>query len=623
MTTSKWDWIQQSPRGGIDASALSKLFRNRSDNMGPDDLLAREAIQNSADASKDYRKQSVPFRLRFKFVEYQGKEAEKHAEAFGLGELQGRLDSTTWPESIRPVEAPSLASVKQSLKVLYIEDFGAHGLRGPLDWSSNSDLFNAIYMVGASNKRPDAGGSFGFGKSAVFNAGELRAVYAYSCFEKGHTVKISDQETLTDAASRRAVGFLYWRAHKDGRLDFDGRAEYADRATKLPFEDERADEMAESWGIDLRNSAQPEQHGTTFAVVAPRITPEALLKAIELYWWPAIVDKAVGLTVEVVKPNGEVLRPNLEGRADLKTYIHAFSVAQNGVVREVDPNEPIKSSAEEAVLNSHGPWQEDPGQRPTGIEPGNLGVVLPSAAELGESDPSPTVARIRSTRMVIDYWRIDGRARVSLPLRGVYVASSQEDPVLRKTEDAGHAGWAERGDPPPQPYELAASISQGIREALREICEKATPKSEEKELKANKIGQLLALPGKEGPGDDDKTAPKILIKNLTGSRNIDPGKPTYKIGGTFTVQAAAEQAKKPTTRIRIDLTVRYASESVDPETLPSILSAPGATNVVITEGGLELTLKRGLATQITYEVPRLLADRMYGIKVQPTATILK
>jgi hypothetical protein len=45
--------------------------------------------------------------------------------------------------------------------------------------------------------------------------------------------------------------------------------------------------------------------------------------------------------------------------------------------------------------------------------------------------------------------------------------------------------------------------------------------------------------------------------------------------------------------------------------------------VVITEGGLELTLKRGLATQITYEVPRLLADRMYGVKVQPTATILK
>jgi len=623
MTTSKWDWIQQSPRGGIDASALSKLFRNRSDNLGPDDLLAREAIQNSADASKDYRKQGIPFRLRFRFVEYHGAEAEKHTEAFGLGELQERLNSTNWPESIRPVEAPSLSTANQSLKVLYIEDFGAHGLRGPLGWSSNSDLFNAIYMVGASNKRPDAGGSFGFGKSAVFNAGELRAVYAYSCFQKGYAVKISDQETLTDDVSRRAVGFLYWRAHKDGRLDFDGRAEYADQSSKLPFEDEHADKMAEAWGIDSRDANAPEQHGTTFAVVAPRITPEALLKAIELYWWPAIVDKAVGLTVEVIKPNGEVLRPNLEGRADLKTYIHAFSVAQNGVAREVDPNQPIKSSAEEAALSSHGPWQEDPGQRPKGIEPGKLGVVLPSATELGESDPSPTVARIRSTRMVIDYWRIDGRARVSLPLRAVYVASNLEDPILRKTEDAGHAGWAERGDPPPQPYELAASISQGIREALREICEKATPRSEEKELKANKIGQLLALPGKEGPGDDDKTSPKILIKNLTGSRSIDQGKPTYKIGGTFTVQAAAEQAKKPTTRVRIDLTVRYASESVDPETLPSILSAPGAANVVITEGGLELTLKRGLVTQINYEVPRLPADRMYGVKVQPTATILK
>ena len=110
---------------------------------------------------------------------------------------------------------------------------------------------------------------------------------------------------------------------------------------------------------------------------------------------------------------------------------------------------------------------------------------------------------------------------------------------------------------------------------------------------------------------------------MTGSRNIDQGKPTYKIGGTFTVQAAAEQAKKPTTRVRIDLTVRYASESVDPETLPSILSAPGAANVVIIEGGLELTLKRGLVTQISYEVPRLPINRMYGVKVQPSATILK
>jgi hypothetical protein len=620
MTSTRWDWIRQNPRGGIDASALSKLFRNRSDNMGPEDLLAREAIQNSADASKEYRNKGIPFAMRFRFVEYSGDDAKAHSAAFGLEELRERLNGTAWPEATRPVQAPCLEKSETVLRVLYIEDYGAHGLRGPLGWSSYSDLFNAIYMVGASNKRPDAGGSFGFGKSAIFNAGELRSVYAYSCFKKGYVVEVPGQDSLADECSRRAVGFLYWRAHRDGAIDYDGRAELA-QSPELPFEDERADQIAHGWGISRRDTENPAEHGTTFAVVAPRVTPEALLSAIELYWWPAIVDSDMALDVEIIKADGSVLRPDVKSRADLNSYIKAFEVARVGTSRQEDPDELIKTAAEEAELNSQGPWQVPTGKRPGGIQPGQFGVVLPAAAESGEVDPYPRVARIRSTRMVIDYWRLE-RARINLPLRATYVASSEEDPLLRKTEDAGHAGWAERGDPPPEPYELAAGISKGIREALRDVSEAAMPKTDDKELEANELAAMLKLPGRDRSGLPEKVPPKLQIAKLKAARSAESTGSTYRIIGSFTVQAVAEQAYNQTTRVEIGLSARYASESVDPETLPFILSVPENVKALVNrDGSIELTLKRGVPCEVGYEIPRLLVSRSYGVKIQPTARL--
>jgi hypothetical protein len=594
--------------------------------MGPAELLAREAIQNSADAARDYRKEGIPFKVRFRFETFTGADKLAFTKAFGLLELRERLSEVSWPEGLPPIDASTIDDniAQGPLQVLYIEDYGAHGLRGPKRWMSDSDLFNAIYMVGTSNKRPDAGGSFGFGKSAVFNAGTHRAIYAYSCFEPGFSARSGRIDQPKDPVSRRAVGFLYWKAHNIVTNFYDGRAEYADSLTHAPFEDEAADRAALSWGINLRDHRNKGDHGTTFAVVAPRITPEELQKAIEYYWWPAIIDQAIALDVQITSADGRILTPNLSLRKDLKVYIEAYSIAQNGVPVTDASNVAVQSSEELDHAQAQGPWRPETGSRPSGVLAGNLGVILPAEDQVSSDDYGPVIARIRSTRMVIDYLRLDGRARIPLPLRSVYIASQSEDPLLRKTEDAGHAGWAERGDPPLAPYELAASISQGVKEALRDICALAMPRTQERELRATAIGRLLALPGRGGTPDDAHESPRILVKQLVGERANSSEASIYAINGSFTVQAAAAQAKQPNTRIRIELNVKYSSESDDPETLPYILSAPRVANAVPRlDGAIEITLRRGDQATIEYTVPGLRSNRPYGVTIEPVVTVFE
>ena len=624
MSNKRWDWIEQSGRGGLDASALSKLFKNRADTMSPAVLLVREGIQNSFDASRKYRESSVPFRVRFRFAEYSGKRQREIAEAFGLNELQMRLEGTQWPESTFPVDAKGLQESTGPLRVLYVEDFGAHGLRGPLGWQSGSDLFNAIYMVGTSNKRPDAGGSFGFGKSAIFGAGDLRTVYAYSCFAPKYEEPLEDgvnEKPRVDQATRRAVGFLYWKAHKIGRSGYDGRAELAE-SPEQPFEDLRADEVAMSWGVNPRNPQVEPEHGTTFAIPLPRVAAAELVRAIETYWWPAMIDESILLDVTVEDEKGTIHQPKPESRSDLAPYLEAFRVAQNGAGIKVDPNAPVLSSSEKARQEVLGPWRAETGARPTAATPGEFGVVLPPSSSVGEDPNTPIVARMRSTRMIIDYWKLDGRSKISLPLRATYIASSSEDRLLRKTEDAGHAGWAEIGEPPIAPYELAAAVSRGIKEALREICDIAQPKIESKNLEARRIGQLLALPGR-GQAEGGHKAAKIIVKELEAERGEVTSAGRYSISGSFTLQAVAEQAKQLSTLVKVEIIAKYASDSTETEELPYILSAVGAKAEPTDGGAKSITLKNSIPAKFEFSVPALPGDLPYGVKIAPRVTIIK
>lgn len=624
VSRSRWDWIEQNVRGGLDASALGKLFKNRADSMSTAALLVREGIQNSFDASRPYRTSGVPFRMRFRFAEYSGARKKEIASAFGLDELKSRLDSTNWPESTPPVDGTSLRKTTDPLTVLYLEDFGAHGLRGPLEWQSGSDLFNAIYMVGTSNKRPDAGGSFGFGKSAIFGSGELRVAYAYSCFAPGYEEPMEDgseSKPRTDGASRRAVGFLYWRSHKSGKIGFDGRAELAE-SPEIPFADARADEAADSWGVERRDPKDPKQHGTTFAIPFPRVAALDLVEAIEKFWWPAILDDSIGLEVEVVDADGTVHRPDPRSRADLSPFLVAFDVAQHGVHANPDPSAPIPSSADKAEAETLGPWRKETGARTGAISPGPLGVVLPSASQISEDFNSPIVARMRSTRMVIDYWRLDGRSKIPLPLRAVYIASSAEDTLLRKTEDAGHAGWAESGEPPKQPYELAAAVSRGIKEALREVCEIAKPKVESKSFEARMIGQLLALPGK-GQGERKAKAPAVQVLDLKAERGPITSSQKYTINGSFSLRAVAEQSKQPETQVKVELVAKYSSEAIESDSLPYILSAPDFKTDPGENGARLVRMKRSASVKFEFSVPNLDGNQLYGVKIAPRITLIK
>src|SRR6187431_1354053 len=68
VTDVQWQWPPANPGGGVDGSAMSKLFKGGE--LSDTALLAREAIQNSSDAAARFAEEhpGTQFRVVFRFV---------------------------------------------------------------------------------------------------------------------------------------------------------------------------------------------------------------------------------------------------------------------------------------------------------------------------------------------------------------------------------------------------------------------------------------------------------------------------------------------------------------------------------------------------------------------------
>jgi hypothetical protein len=146
---------------------MSKLFRGGA--LSDTALLAREAIQNSTDAAERFGKvhRNVPFRVVFRFVHLFGDQKAAAIEALDLrGMAAHRAEYPTDP--LQPGSVlDTLDDRRTPLQLLYVEDYGTHGLYGDPSTFKNSHLFMAMYYIGASTKGADEGGLYGFGKSAL------------------------------------------------------------------------------------------------------------------------------------------------------------------------------------------------------------------------------------------------------------------------------------------------------------------------------------------------------------------------------------------------------------------------------------------------------------------------
>jgi hypothetical protein len=273
--------------GGAAGNAGSAIFRASS--VSGADLLTREAIQNARDAFQHYSKiDGHKPRVSFRFVSLTGDAKTAVSKVLGLNELEERRKRLMGAgERLDPLDGAASAlehldEGKSPLRLLYIEDFGGHGLYGDPKDSLKSILYRAMYVLGGgkgagTETGRSMGGSFGFGKSALTDASATKTVIAHSAFEPFEA----------DPVTERLVGFTRWGQHQLDGIAYEGRAHYAAAGTGTPdnpnppFSGLDAASLAGAMGFTPRNPKELNLRGASFLVVDPVIQPPDVVRATE------------------------------------------------------------------------------------------------------------------------------------------------------------------------------------------------------------------------------------------------------------------------------------------------------------------------------------------------------
>lgn len=387
--------------------------------------LAREAIQNSVDAGRD----GEVVRVRFSMERVDKNRLEEIGSTLHLmdpsGPVERSQDVTGFGVGESDFFEAQIDSDGKSQGVLYIDDYGTHGLGGPSTASRTDELASRYYRLllgfGVSDDSDESrGGSFGFGKSVYWEASEVNTVAFYSVFHP-------DQTTL-GAHARLIVAGLY-STHPYKGDTYTGRAWLGVRASETfcaPLVDCDAHDMAAELGFRVRNRTDI---GTSMMILGCDLKIDRIREGVENYWWPRIVDG--GLAVDLVEDGTSADPPNPHEVRELVPYIQAYALAVGKDDRDDDSGVVGRLSASR------------------GREVGRCGVVPAVREDFPDEDSRShelkpmypdinEIAYIRAPRMVVTYHELPSGPDVV----GAFVADDEIDPVLKLAEPPDHTRWA-------------------------------------------------------------------------------------------------------------------------------------------------------------------------------------
>jgi DNA mismatch endonuclease Vsr len=469
------EWVfETSPlMGGASGEAFTNTLL--SSGMSPAEVLARESIQNSVDASS----KGSSVQVRYRAVELKGADKKTFVAAAALPVIRDRADS------LRLVSPHCLESLDQKtpLRLLFIEDYNTVGLDGDEPHNPSSRFYRFLLSLGDGGKAEadeSSGGSFGYGKSVYCSNSSISTIFAYSRFRDGKGKSRS-----------RLFGSSYFKTHLHNKKSYTGRAWFglnvspnADSQVVDPLVDESADELAEKLGFTKRGT---DEFGLSVLVVDSTVEPEDILSGAEEWWWPRLIDDQ--LSVQVVKPDGTVAHPRPRKKPHLVPFINAYEVAigRSPGVPKREAKKPFRA-------------------HDTGLELGACGFcVLPPEGEdrAVEEDRIDTVALIREPKMVVAYhksWMLGSPSVV-----GVYVAHPDVDNILRLSEPPAHDRWdkgSRRLYGVGVKRDVVASILSRIHTNLKTFQREASPPSSPKPKRLALLERALAkfLTGKKGAG---------------------------------------------------------------------------------------------------------------------------
>lgn len=144
--------------------------------------IARECIQNSLDARKDYTK---PVRVEFSAFQIDKNAIPGHEDLYKI--IQKAKEYSQGDETAEAFYDKATSCFNtQKINVLKISDYNTVGLSGGDSKKDNPGGWYALARSnGSSYKAIDSGGSFGIGKSAPFVASAIRTVFYSTRLENG------------------------------------------------------------------------------------------------------------------------------------------------------------------------------------------------------------------------------------------------------------------------------------------------------------------------------------------------------------------------------------------------------------------------------------------------------
>jgi hypothetical protein len=457
------DWIfEKTPlMGGATGTAYTNPLLGRG--FSSEGILAREAIQNSCDALVD---RSLKVRVVFKRKKLLGESKAEFMSAASF--LNGSMSAHKDVLGLQLGNCLSTAHDKdKALPLLYIHDYGTHGLFGePHD--SNSHFFRLLLSLADESKAfqdESSGGSYGFGKSVYSSNSRIRTIIVYSVFDDKY-----------DGVHARLLGCSYFRSHRVEGVSYSGRAWLGVPVSEgivTPFEDYAAQDFADRLGFDKRRR---EETGTSILIIDCPVEIDGLRSSIEEWWWPRLIDDE--LDVELWDQEMKSVPPRPRSRPELRSFIGCYDLASGS------SKTTFQTSQKAGEFN-----------RLHNKEVGTYGyaVLPPDLLENDEvQEKVGTVALIRSPKMVVSYM---GVGAYGVPAIGVFCASEDIDRYLKLSEPATHDLWDPKSTRldsyEPLARDFVKSVVDRIRFTLRAFSKSALPPVPESEIRPKFLERLL------------------------------------------------------------------------------------------------------------------------------------